>query len=475
MAQGLAHSKLKSVDTNQHESLSTVNLAELYATNAIPDDVYPLKFKTIQREQQKDNSLLRRSTQSPTKYTVHSFHGGGKVRQLICKDGKIVIPKTIQKNVVGWYHTTLCHPGITRMEDTIQQHFTWDSIRDDIRNVCRTCHTCQITKKSHIKHGQIPVKEDIGSPWETLCVDLIGPYTIHRKGTYQNGKQKNDITLWCVTMIDPVTNWLEIAQIKTKRADVIANKVEQTWFNRYPWPTKVVLDRGTEFMAEFTEMIKKDYGIKKKPITTRNPQANGILERVHQTIGSMIKSFRVHDAELDEEDPWAGILGAVMFATRATIHHTNRATPTQLVFGRDAILNVTHEANWHYIKQRKRKITTINNVNENKKRTKYIYQKGDNVLSKLPQTTKYGSDAYDGPYKVMDVHTNGTLSIKKGAVTDKINIRNVKPYHECISEYGAACSMRETRSMRAERVHSKIQTNRSCKQDSSQRAIPHSL
>ena len=31
-------------------------------------------------------------------------------------------------------------------------------------------------------------------------------------------------------------------------------------------------------------MIQKDYGLLKKPITTRNPQANGILERIHQTV-----------------------------------------------------------------------------------------------------------------------------------------------------------------------------------------------
>eukprot|EP00957_Ditylum_brightwellii_P062249 4723809-Ditylum_brightwellii.AAC.1 len=58
-----------------------------------------------------------------------------------------------------------------------------------------------------------------------------------------------------------------MAEIKTKRADIIANVIDQTWFNRYPWPTEVVLDRGTKFMAKFTEMIQRDYGIAKCPIT----------------------------------------------------------------------------------------------------------------------------------------------------------------------------------------------------------------
>eukprot|EP00957_Ditylum_brightwellii_P176222 13418360-Ditylum_brightwellii.AAC.1 len=83
-----------------------------------------------------------------------------------------------------------------------------------------------------------------------------------------------------------------MAEIKTKRADVIANVTEQTWFNRYPWPTQVVLDRGAEFMAEFTEMIQRDYGVTKRPITTQNPQANEVVERIHQTIGNMLHTFQ---------------------------------------------------------------------------------------------------------------------------------------------------------------------------------------
>eukprot|EP00957_Ditylum_brightwellii_P031760 2408348-Ditylum_brightwellii.AAC.1 len=71
-------------------------------------------------------------------------------------------------------------------------------------------------------------------------------------------------------------------------------------------------------MAEVTEMIASDYGVKKKLITARNSQANSIIERIHQTIGNMIRSFEVHDTRIGEKDPWTGILSAVRFATRAT-------------------------------------------------------------------------------------------------------------------------------------------------------------
>ena len=217
-----------------------------------------------------------------------------------------------------------------------------------------------MTKRRKIKYGHLPAKEAEVKPWDVLCIDLIGPYTF---------KQPNNQTrtLWALTMIDPATGWFEMTEINTKRADVIANKLEQAWLTKYPWPTQVVLDRGTEFMAEVTTMLQEDYGIKRKPITTRNPQANSILERAHQTIGNILRTFQVNKTELELEDPWKGILSAVIFAMRSTVHTTTQVTPMQLVFGRDAIMNLTFDANWQLIKQRKQAAIQKNNASENKK------------------------------------------------------------------------------------------------------------
>ncbi len=118
----------------------------------------------------------------------------------------------------------------------------------------------------------------------------------------------------------------------------------QQWLSGYPWPTsQTVFDRGSEFIGhDFSTMIRDDYGIKKKPISARNPQANSVIEHVHQTISNMIRTFEVERNYLDDDDPWAGILSATAFAVRSTYHTTLQATPGQLNFGRDLILNVQH-------------------------------------------------------------------------------------------------------------------------------------
>jgi hypothetical protein len=127
-------------------------------------------------------------------------------------------------------------------------------------------------------------------------------------------------------------------------------------------------------------MIKEDYGVKTKPITVRNPQANAIVERVHQVIGSIIHTFELENNCLDDNDPWKGILSATAFAVQSTFQTTLQNTPGQLVFGRDMILNVKHEANWEYIRARKQNIIIKNNKAENAKRMPHTYNIGDKVL-----------------------------------------------------------------------------------------------
>eukprot|EP00957_Ditylum_brightwellii_P030792 2333278-Ditylum_brightwellii.AAC.1 len=156
--------------------------------------------------------------------------------------------------------------------------------------------------------------------------------------------------------------------------DRSSNILKQPGSTRYSYSTQVVLNRGTEFIAEFTEMIASDYGVKKKPNTARNPQANSIIERTHQTIGNTIGLFEVHDTSIDEKDPWTEIISAVRFAPRDMVHTIMQATPMQLVFGKDAILNVKHQANWKYINERKEKLIKKKNEQENKKRNLCHYQ-----------------------------------------------------------------------------------------------------
>ena len=175
-------------------------------------------------------------------------------------------------------------------------------------------------------------------------------------------------------------------------------------------------------------MLDEEYHIKRKPITTRNPQANAIVERIHQVVGNMIRTHKVQHST--EENPWAGVLAAVAYAVRSTYHTTLQATPGQLVFGRDMIFNVQHEANLEHIHSRKQARIASNNQRENAKRIEHDWKVGDKALLENDKSNprKY-EQPRDGPFIVRQVHCNGTVTIQRGPVLDRLNIRRVKPYH----------------------------------------------
>ena len=207
----------------------------------------------------------------------------------------------------------------------------------DIRKHVSTCDTCQRTKKYKKKYGHLPEKTAEAVPWERLCVDLIGPYKIERIG-------QEDLELKAVTMIDPATSWFEIVQYDDKKSMTVANIVENTWLTRYPRPDICTMDRGSEFIGHAfkKELMQNEYGVVVKFATTANPQANSVIECIHQVLGNMLRTFKLETNYLDTDDPWAGILAATAFAIRNTYHTTLKATPGQLVFGRDLIFNTKY-------------------------------------------------------------------------------------------------------------------------------------
>ncbi len=74
-----------------------------------------------------------------------------------------------------------------------------NTIRSHVKNCCK----CQVNKRHKHKYGKLPTKLVITTPWEALCLDLIGLYTL-------KGKDGTEIDFMCLAMIDPASSWLEI-------------------------------------------------------------------------------------------------------------------------------------------------------------------------------------------------------------------------------------------------------------------------
>ena len=101
-----------------------LNISELYGYDDedIPDSVYPIFYHDITKAQKTD-AKLQQNLVTHKDYTLDTFRKGEKYHCLIFQNNKICLPMALQKKTVDWYHDMLCHPGETRTEHTLRQHF----------------------------------------------------------------------------------------------------------------------------------------------------------------------------------------------------------------------------------------------------------------------------------------------------------------------------------------------------------------
>ena len=148
-----------------------------------------------------------------------------------------------------WYHHYLQHPGHDHLEGTMNPAIYWKGMQTTIRFVTKSCKSCQVNKRRTLKYGHLPCKIVISTPWEALCVNLVGPYTL-------KGLDGSAIDFMALSMSDPASSWFEIVElllvswittkmvngkekvskelIFDKSSNQIARLVNKIWLCRYP-------------------------------------------------------------------------------------------------------------------------------------------------------------------------------------------------------------------------------------------------
>ena len=132
-------------------------------------------------------------------------------------------------------------------------------------------------------YGTLPPRHASLVPWNQVDVDLIGPWRVQVNG--------EEVEFNALTCIDPVTSLVELIRINRKTAGHIAQQFENVWLARYPRPNRCAHDNGGEFIGwEFQEMLQRT-GVQDVHTTSRNPQGNSVCERLHQTVGDVLRTY----------------------------------------------------------------------------------------------------------------------------------------------------------------------------------------
>ncbi|POM62629.1 Pol protein [Phytophthora palmivora] len=294
------------------------------------------------------------------------------------KTDAILVPDHLQEPVMKAYHEWLMHPGASAMYQTINVSPYWKGMESHIRQYVRNCLPCTKSKHPTLKYGKYRPKLSWcgrGSKWRSIQSDLWEAQ---------------------VSRLDDGRHEYQARENSTMR---------------------VIYDQGTEFKKEFFELLES-FGIHAVPTTTRSPQANGIIERLHRVIGEKMRT-----QEINSKDK-----GLHFCITRRL--QCGQPTTACWMHPRPKLpLIETYSSRLRTQRTGKSKQVAKNNTRENSKRRTWTYAPGDNVLLQ----NDAGSQAkmtplFNGSYKAVAVRTNGTLVLDKGKYMETVHIRRVVPF-----------------------------------------------
>jgi transposase InsO family protein len=429
---------LSRLDMVNAEEATIEEIEEVYAMTE--EILCPITYNIIADAQMKEFPIILRRDWQTKKFGDYLLY--------VTPKNLIRVPTSLRSPIIEWYHNMLMHPGVQRMEETLKMHFAWPGLTEDVHKFVQACPECQCFKHQRKQYGKVPTQEPVITPWEVVAVDLTGPWTVPSNNQSRNrggnrGGNRGDnsnrtsdetaVTLMCLTIIDIATQWVEIVRIPSKDAVVVAKKFDQVWLSRYPRPLRCIHDQGSEFTGfEFQELLDS-YGIRSSPTTVQNPTANGVLERVHQTMSNMLRTANLQTIDFTTApETLDKLLASVAFALRATYHTSMQASPAQMVFGRDMIFPTTYVANWHHQRNNQVQRMQRDAARENTNRIDHRYSVGDlvlirrdrggEVLGRLARPTH-------GPFRVIQVFPNGTVIIDRIRFHERINVRRLIPYH----------------------------------------------
>ena len=123
------------------------------------------------------------------------------------------------------------------------------------------------------------------------------------------------------------TRWPQAIPLRTITARAVADGLIEI-FSRTSLPMQILSDRGTQFTSTLLKELCELLGVDQIKTTAYNPQTNGVVERMHGTLGAMLT--KAHSQGLD----WTKQLPVALFALCQAPHRDTRLTPYELVSGR---------------------------------------------------------------------------------------------------------------------------------------------
>ena len=350
----------------------------------------------------------------------------------------IVLPKDFRSKVLTLAHEKLGHLGARKVKSIIRRNFSWPGMGRDIIDHCKSCDQCQRGSKRQAGKAPMVQRQVMAEPFESMAFDLVGPIDKKCKGGYR----------FLLTAVDMASRWPEAIPLKGVTARAVAQGMVQI-FSRTGIPLELLSDQGPQFVGSLVTHLCKDLHIDQMKTTPYHPQTNGVVERMHGTLGAMLTKASSAGLDWVEQVPFA------LFALRAAPNRDSGFSPFELVFGHTVrtpldilyqgwSVDTFHKFDalewsewlsdklevWHELQEERNQIAGgARKEYYDKKAVVRTLEPGDQVLYRVPGLIRKLEESWKGPFTVLDRVSTVDYRIDIGRSRKKvIHINNLKKY-----------------------------------------------
>ena len=201
---------------------------------------------------------------------------------------------------------------------TLSKAYWWNGMYADIVAHCKGCLTCA-ARSGGGRRPATPLQSiPVSGAFDLMAVDVM------QLPTTLNGNQ------YVAVFSEYLTKWVEVFAIPNQRAETIARLFVEQVICRYGVPSRLLSDRGSNFLSDLMRQVCRIMGVKKVNTTAYHPQTDGLVERFNRSLREMLAKYgRHYGAEWDRHLPY------LLFAYRTRVHSSTKESPFFLLFGRD--------------------------------------------------------------------------------------------------------------------------------------------
>lgn len=280
------------------------------------------------------NDMLSRVSLKPQKYPLWTVEGKKLLRRVNnlypgLTGGKFswrtVVPKEERKSLICKFHDepTSGHMGTYKTYHRLAEKFYWPKMRNDVASYIRRCQACLMSKPDRrAPAGKLLGRPDVVRPWQTICVDLVGPLP---KSLHGN--------MYVLSCLDYFSKFVLLFPLRTANAKSICRQIEDNVFCLFGVPAIIICDNGKQFVSKEFKDLAQRYNVKLSFTPFYHPQANAV-ERVHSSINNMLRAYVG-----DNQRAWDDLLPKIACAIRTSRHEATKLSPYFINFGREAILD----------------------------------------------------------------------------------------------------------------------------------------